>query len=103
GGVRACLPLVVPFDPIAVADAPFRHRVCQHASDPPLGEAWPESANHPRLCYASPNNNAPDKNGSAGANLSTRGHIAEATARLAQIVNFEECDSALRGLLRVRI
>ena len=102
GRFCALLPIVVRFDQIAVAVAQLQRRVCQHARDAELGKAWPERTNYHRLRCVSPDNKSSDQNGSAGANVAARRHVAEATGRVAQIINFEKRDPALGRLLRTR-
>jgi hypothetical protein len=48
------LPIVVGFDQIAIGIAQLQKRVCEHASDTELGQAWPERTNYNGLCGVSP-------------------------------------------------
>ncbi len=93
GRFGTLLPIVVGFYQVTVAVAQFQIGIGQNAGDAELGQGWPERTNHDRLGRAPADNQPTNQNIVAGPDLPPRGNVAKATARSAQVVNFEERDS----------
>ena len=101
GGFGALWPIVVGFYQITVAVAQFEIGTGQNTGDAELGQGGAERTKHYRLRRAPADDESTNQNVVACPDLPSRGNVTKAAARSAQVINFEERDSASSGLLRV--